>query len=151
MNPVKIFRFRLKKILDVRRIEEDQAALRLKQTTSRLREIDSRIEHARRDHADVYRELSTALAGGRLGPEAPVQAATHATRIERAIREAERERIEAVQSVRHAEQDLRRRRTARRALEELESRAITSWKDEGRRAENAFLDEVASVRHAREA
>jgi flagellar export protein FliJ len=151
VKPVKIFRFRLKKILDVRRIEEDQAALRLKQSSSRLREIDNRIETARRDHAEVYRELSQALAGGALGPEAPVQAATHASRIERAIREAERERLEAMQNLRSAEQDLRRRRTARRALEELESRALTGWKDEARRAENAFLDEVASIRHAREA
>jgi flagellar FliJ protein len=150
MKPVKIFRFRLKKILDVRRLEEDQATLRLKQTTSRLKEIDALIEGARRDHAELYRELAVALGGGALPPEAPAQAALHATRIERAIREAERERTDAVQSVRSAEQDLRRRTTARKALEELETRAVTGWKEDLRRAENAFLDEVASVRHVRE-
>jgi flagellar biosynthesis chaperone FliJ len=117
---------------------------------TRLKEIDARLEGARRDHAEVYRELAMALAGGVLAPEAPVQAATHAARIERAIREAERERLEAVQNCRVAEQELRRRRTARRALEELESREVTAWKDELRRDENALLDEVASVRHARE-
>jgi flagellar export protein FliJ len=147
---MKRFRFRLKKILDVRRIEEDQAALRLKQTTSRLQEIDARIENARRDHAEVYRELALALTRGSLHPDAPVAAATHAMRLERAIREAEREKAEAVQQVRFAEQELRRRRTARRALEELETREASSWKDEVRRVENAVLDEVASMRHLRE-
>lgn len=147
---MKRFRFRLKKILDVRRIEEDQAALRLKQTTARLREVEARIEGARRDHAEVYRELANAIASGALAPEAPIQAATHATRLERAIREAEREKAEIAQQIRLAEQDLRRRRTARRALEELETREVTAWKDEVRRDENAILDEVASVRHSRE-
>jgi flagellar protein FliJ len=147
---MKRFRFRLKKILDVRRIEEDQAALRLKQATARLREIDARLEGARRDHAEVYRELAQALVKGALAPEAPSQAATHAIRIERAIREAEREKAEAAQQVRVAEQDLRRRRTARRALEELEAREVLAWKDEVRRDENATLDEVASIRHSRE-
>jgi flagellar export protein FliJ len=147
---MKRFRFRLKKILDVRRIEEDQAALRLKQTTARLREVDARIEGARRDHAEVYRELANAIETGALAPEAPMQAATHATRLERVIREAEREKAEVAQQVRLAEQELRRRRTARRALEELETREVTAWKDEVRRDENAVLDEVASVRHSRE-
>jgi flagellar export protein FliJ len=146
---MKAFRFRLKRLLDVRRIEEDQSALRLRQTTARLREIDARIENARRDHAEVYRELAVTLGTGSLAPEAPMQAATHALRIERAIREAERERCDAEKLARQAEQDLRRRKTARRALEELESREIGAWKDDVRRAENAFLDEVASMRHAR--
>lgn len=146
---MKIFRFRLKKILDVRKAEEDQSALRLKQTSTRLKEIDARIECARRDHSEVFRELSAAIGSGALPPDGPIQAANHATRIERTIREAERERTEAVQLVRQAEQDLKRRRTARRALEELETREIGTWKEEVRRSENAFLDEVASVRFAR--
>lgn len=146
---MKAFRFRLKKILDVRRIEEDQSAMRLKQTTARLREVDARIELARRDHAEVYRELAVSLGAGSLAPEAPAQAATHASRLERAIREAERERVDAEKLVRQAEQDLRRRRTARRALEELESREVGAWKEEARREENAFLDEVAMSRYAR--
>jgi flagellar export protein FliJ len=146
---MKAFRFRLKKILDVRRIEEDQAALRLKQATAALREIDARIESGRRDHAEVYRELALTLGLGALPPEAPAQAAMHAARLERAIREAERERVDAEKQVRQAEQDLRRRRAARRALEELQSREVGAWKDEVRREENAFLDEVASIRHAR--
>jgi flagellar export protein FliJ len=144
---MKAFRFRLKKILDVRRIEEDQSTLRLKQVTSALREIDARIDLCRRDHAEVYRELALALCSGKLPPMAPVQAATHATRLERAIREAERQRVDAEKLVRTAEQDLRRRRTARRALEELQSRETDAWKEEARREENAFLDEVASTRH----
>jgi flagellar protein FliJ len=146
---MKAFRFRLKKILDVRRIEEDQAALRLKQATARLREIDARIEVSRQDHAEVYRELAAALAAGALFGEAPVHAATHAARIERAIREAERERADSEKFVRQAESDLKRRRTARRALEELESREVAAWRHEARREELAFLDEVASTRHAR--
>src|SRR5262245_20216056 len=144
---MKAFRFRLKKILDVRRIEEDQSTLRLKQAAATLREIDARIELCRRDHADIYRELALALGAGRLAPLAPAQAATHASRLERAIREAGRERGDAEKLLRQAEQDLRRRRTARRALEELESREAGAWKDEARREENAFLDEVASTRH----
>src|SRR5262245_55393217 len=132
---MKAFRFRLKKILDVRRIEEDQSALRLKQVTANLREIDARIELCRRDHAEVYRGLAPAPGCGRLPRLAPVQAATHATRLERAIREAERQRADAEKLVRQAEQDLRRRRTARRALEELESREIDAWKEEARREE----------------
>jgi flagellar export protein FliJ len=146
---MKAFRFRLKKILDVRRVEEDQSALRLKQATARLREIDALIDLARRDHAEVYRELAVALASGALPPEAPALAATHAARIERAIREAERGRGDAEKLVRQAEIDLRRRRTARRAIEELESRELGAWKEDARREENTFLDEVALTRHTR--
>jgi flagellar export protein FliJ len=144
---MKAFRFRLKKILSVRRLEEEQSILRLKQATVRLREIDARIELGRRDHAEIYRELAAALACGGLPAEAPALAATHASRIDRMIREAERERIDAEKLVRQAEQDLRRRRTARRAIEELESREVAAWKSGLLREENAFLDEVASTRH----
>jgi flagellar export protein FliJ len=146
---MKRFRFRLEKILGVRRVEEDQAVFRLRQAAARLQEIDARIQVARQDHAEVFRELAEALRRGALRPGAPVEAAAHASRLERGIREAERERVEALQSLKQAELELRRRRTARRALEELESRAASSWKDDVRREENAFLDEVASIRHAR--
>ena len=146
---MKAFRFRLKRLLDVRRIEESQSAARLRQTTARLHDIDARIASARRDHAGVFRDLADHLDQGALPPQAPANAATHASRLERAIRQAERERADAERLVRQAEQDLRRRTTARRALEALESRALETWKDEARRDENAFLDEVAGTRHAR--
>jgi flagellar export protein FliJ len=146
---MKAFRFRLKRLLDVRRVEENQSAARLRQTTARLRELDARIASAQREHAEVFRDLADHLGAGGLPPEAPLHAATHAGRIDRAIRQAERERADAEKLVRQAEQELRRRKTARRALEELETRELGGWKDDLRRSENAFLDEVASTRHAR--
>jgi flagellar export protein FliJ len=145
---MKAFRFRLKRLLDVRRLEEQQSTTRLRQTTARLKEAEARIATARRDQAAVFQDLSDGLARGGLAADAPAQAATHATRLDRAIREAERERTDAESLVRQAQQDLRRRTTARRAIEELQSREAGAWKDETRRAENAFLDEVASRRHA---
>ena len=146
---MKAFRFRLKRLLDVRRVEENQSAVRLRQTTARLRDLDARIASARRDQADVFRDLSENLSAGGLPAEAPVQAATHASRIDRSIRQAERERADAEQLMRQAQQDLRRRKTARRAIEELQSRELGTWREDVRRSENAFLDEVASTRHAR--
>ncbi len=145
---MKTFDFRLARLLDLRRIEEAQSASALRRAAARLAEADERLAQLRRDHAELFRELADALARRTALPEEPMHAAVHAGRLERVIREAERARAECAQSVVAAELELRKRRAAMRALEELEHKARAAWNEESRREENAWLDEVASIRHA---
>ncbi len=145
---MKRFRFRLKRLLDVRRIEEDQAALALRRAMQTLGAIEERIMGLRAEHQTLYRDLGVLLARGTTDPAAPVQTGLHAGRIERLVRAAERERDDAAQAVRTAQQELQKRKAARRAFEQLEEKERAAWAEESRREENAFLDEVAGTRFA---
>ncbi len=142
------FRFRLGRLLDIRRLEEDQAVAVLREASLKLGGLEERLAAIEAEHRGIFRALAAALAKGGLDPAAPMQAALHGARLERLIRETERERADAQVAVRAAQAELQRRRSARKAFEELETRARRDWTEEARREENAFIDEVAGARFA---
>lgn len=142
----KTFRFRLKRLLDLRRLEE--------------REAEGLALAAARRAADLEEScLSLSLERERLArelPQAAVRSADrqveirllieHGVRLDESLRRLSAERDVARKEALQAEAERARRRSARRALEELETRAKDQWGEELRRLETIEIDEIAATR-----
>lgn len=142
----KTFRFRLKRLLDLRRLEE--------------REAEGLALAAARRAADLEEScLSLSLERERLARELPQAAVRnadrqveirllieHGVRLDESLRRLSAERDVARKEALQAEAERARRRSARRALEELETRAKDQWGEELRRLETIEIDEIAATR-----
>ena len=132
---MKAFRFRMQRLLDVRRVEEEQALGAVRAAVQALSDVEAELDHLRGELAAVWRDLALQLGRGGAAPNAPAHAALHAARIDRATHDARRRRDDVRRVLAAAEDDARRRRAARRALEELAERARSVWQSESRREE----------------
>jgi len=145
---MKRFKFRLQKLLEVRRLKEDalrQELARAQEAVRREKAVLERLTAARGATIDALR----ANVGGAL--DVQWIAAYHgylgflARRIEeqravvdRAAREEVRKREALIAA-----------RRARKVVEKLRERAYARYREEVSRAEQAFLDEVGTMRYAR--
>ncbi|TVR68327.1 MAG: hypothetical protein EA427_10450 [Spirochaetaceae bacterium] len=141
------FHFRLQSILDVRRYEEDQRRLELGMISSRCAALQREIDHRRNLR---YRALTVLEPGERLedpGFRAAQAAyarrlANEMARLERDLRSAEEERLEAVERYRVA------RRNAD-VLNRLRERRATAFRRKEKQDEYRRMDEIAMSRRMR--
>jgi flagellar biosynthesis chaperone FliJ len=139
---MKAFRFRLRRLLDIRRVEEREAEAVARAAAAKLAELDLAHESLRREREGLRADY--AAAAGR--PADLRLALEHEARLDEALRRIEKSRDDARRAATEAEAEARRRRGARRALEELENRARETWSEDARRAETALMDEIAAGR-----
>ena len=145
---MKRFRFRLKRLQELRTLEEERAEAALRQARARVAGAEDVVHGLHNDVTEVFSGLTRALASGRVAPEEPARVTAHAARIELALAVAQRDLELARRLASEAAADLQKRRSERKALDELERRARETWHVDAVREENAFFDEVAVMRHA---
>lgn len=143
------FRFRLQRILGVRRLEEELARAGFMEVETRARAAEQVRERARADVRDGLTQLARAVEARELDADAVL--------LEQfAVEQASRRVPPAVQRARMAREAAERerlaweaRRRALRSLESLRERARTAHRTEAERVENRRLDEQALIRAGR--
>ncbi|MGE5584717.1 MAG: flagellar export protein FliJ [Bacillota bacterium] len=142
------FRFRLQKLLEVRRLKEDTLRQELARTQEALRRGNDVLEKLGAMHGATLEELRASVAGTL---DVEWIAACHrylgflAHRIEEqqaAVNRLAREEAAKREALVAA-------RRARKVVEKLRERAYARYREEFARAEQAFLDEVGVTRYAR--
>jgi flagellar export protein FliJ len=145
---IKAFRFRLDRLLSVRRVEEREAEGRARDAAHGLRRAEEECDALRDARTEALAEVTSSAAKAGARPDGPRLALEFAARLDDAFKRSEGAREIARRKAAEAEASWRRARTARRALEEIEQRAREEWRARAARDEAAFLDEVAAGRFA---
>ncbi|MDI3298191.1 MAG: flagellar export protein FliJ [Bacillota bacterium] len=141
------FRFRLERLLDLRRQERQAAELALglamrreEEAAERCRRLESTLAAARRRWAE---ERTGTLSGTWR------QHAAWLEELERLLGEARSRQQEAAAQAEAARAQLAAARTGERSLERLRERRLLAWRLEEQRSEQRELDEVARLRWLR--
>ncbi len=142
----KTFRFRLKRLLDLRRLEEREAEGLALAAARRAADLEESCQSLSLERERLARELPQAAvrSGDRQGEIRLL--IEHGVRLDESLRRMSAERDLARKEALQAEAERARRRSARRALEELETRAKDQWGEELRRLETIEIDEIAATR-----
>ena len=144
--PGKKFRFSLKKVLELRRHETEQARQALAGAERELQQKEAELERARDRLAERRRRVEEA----RQQDPARIQQADAFRREARRKVEEIRGAVEACRErVERARADLQERRRAEEALDELRSQEKEQHDREQKKADEAFFDEQAVLRHER--
>ena len=143
----KRFRFRLDKVLELRRFEEKQALMDLAETMDSLGKVEAMLERLRAQRLGVSRETALVVQGGGGSLSSLPGLRMSLTQIEELIdlgikAKARQEQILDLRRTQVAE-----RRGTRKAMEELEERSRQRFFEEMRRIEAQELDEVGARRH----
>jgi flagellar biosynthesis chaperone FliJ len=143
----KTFRFRLQRLLELRRLEEREAESVALAAAARATAAEEACAALRRDRERTARELPETATRPDARPGDTALLLAHAVRLDEALKRLEAERDQLRKAAAEAEAERARRRAARRALEELETKAREQWAAEVRRLEIAEIDEIAATRH----
>jgi len=142
---VKKFRFRLQKVLDVRRIRERQEQEKLQQAIRRRMEEEKRLGLLEKEEKDILQ----IMCKGRQSPF-EVWNYTADTRYRVRVGEAKASQAGRIQHAAQQEevrrQDLTQARRQTRVLERLRELRHADWKLEVSRQEDKLLDEIATHR-----
>lgn len=146
---MKKFKFRLQKLLEVRRLGEDlrrQELAKARQALDREKSILARLEEA---CAEVMQELRAGFEGA-LDVE---RIAVYYRYLSLLARHTESQRatvdlLAREEATKRAAMIAARRK--RMMVEKLKERAYARYREEVARMDQAFLDEVATIRYARE-
>lgn len=143
------FRFRLQRVLGVRRLEEEIARAAFMEVETRARAAEARHERARLDVREGLAELARAVEARELDADAVLleQYAVDqaAKRVPLAARRAQQARDAAERERRAWEA----RKQALKSLENLRERARTGHRAADEHADNQRLDEQALIRAGR--
>jgi flagellar FliJ protein len=142
---MKKFRFRLQKVLDVRRIRERQEQERLQQAIRRRMEEEKRLGLLEKEEKEILQIMSK----GRQSPF-EIWNFTADTRYRVRVGEAKVSQAGRIQHATQQEevrrQDLTQARRQTRVLEKLRELRHADWKLEVSRQEDKLLDEIATHR-----
>ena len=142
---MKKFRFRLQKVLDVRRIRERQEQEKLQQAIRRRMEEEKRLGLLEKEEKDILQIMGK----GRQSPF-EVWNFTADTRYRVRVGEAKVSQAGRIQHATQQEevrrQDLTQARRQTRVLEKLRELRHADWKLEVSRQEDKLLDEIATHR-----
>jgi flagellar FliJ protein len=144
--PGKKFRFSLQKVLELRRHETERARQALADAERALEQKQEQLKQARQRLAKCQRvvEEGTALCSADLQ-----QAGAYREDARQSVTEARAAVEEAQQRVEEARTELQEARQAEEAFEELRDQEKGKFDREQTKAEIAFFDEQAVLRHAR--
>ncbi|MBM3324448.1 MAG: flagellar export protein FliJ [Calditrichaeota bacterium] len=144
---MKRFRFRLQKVLDVRRIRERQEQEKLQQAIRRRMQEEKRLDVLEKEVKDILQIM-------RQKQQTPFEAwayvadARYRGRVEQA-KVVQLQRIEEASRLENSRrQDFTAARRQTRVLEKLKEVRHEEWKREASRQEDKMLDEVAAHAHA---
>ena len=141
------FRFRLEKVLSVRRIEEDAARLRHKEAANRLAEARRVCETLEGRRARCERELDDLKRRDELSGENLHLYGLHRAGLRRALAGARVEEVEAEAAEGRARDELIEAHRAREALVRLREREEAAWRQREKQREARSVDEMAVSRH----
>ncbi len=142
----KTFRFRLKRLLDLRRLEEREAEGLAIAAASRAADLEETCAVLMTERERLSRDLPNAAARNVDRQDEIRLLIEHSVRLDESLRRLSAERDLARTAAAMAEAERARRRSARRALEELETRSSDQWNEELRRLETIEIDEIAATR-----
>lgn len=137
------FRFRLERVLEVRRREEDRERIAFAEATARRARAREVLEARRRAYR---RTLEEEAARASFRVDELLARIHHRERQLRDILEAERDLESATAAWAEARARLVEARKKRRLLERLRERRYAEWRLEEERREQGILDEVGTVR-----
>lgn len=144
--PGKKFRFSLQKVLELRRHQTKRAHQALVEAEQELKVKEAQLKEAR-EHLAQCRRAAVEAEG--LRPAELRQAEIFRQQVRQDVKQA-REAVEACQGrVKEARAELKEWRQAEEALEELHDREKEQHAEEQAKAETAFFDEQAVLRHSR--
>ncbi len=142
---MKKFRFRLERILGLKRRAEKAARLELGRALSALNAAQMRLEESNRACALLEEEEGRLMAEGRAGA-LPLQEAL--LLYARTFREKAREEVAAAETALEAARaGWRAAKQEARSLELLGERAFRTWREETWREEARELDEIGRLRY----
>ncbi len=144
--PGKKFRFSLQKVLELRRHETECARQALAKAESALEAREEELQQAR--HRLANRRPNVA-SGQTLRPVTLRKEAAFREDARRAVADARRAVAAARERVTDARNQLQERQRAEEALDTLRDQEKDEHEQEQAKAETAFLDEQAILRHAR--
>ncbi len=153
------FRFRLERLLEVRRYVEKQWEAKLAEKTGHCVNLQNRIQDARRRREETFRARGDGIGG----PAGAVPSSVHPldlawllgverfrarldqekARLESELAERQREREEILVEYREASR-------ACKVLEKLKEKRADGHRERQRREESRVLDEIAGARSSRE-
>ncbi|MFH1011594.1 MAG: flagellar export protein FliJ [bacterium] len=144
---MKRFRFRLQKVLDVRRIRERQELEKLQQAIRRRKQEERRLDVLEKEVREILQIM-------RQKQQTPFEAWAYVAdaRYRRRVEEAKVIQIQRIEETARQEESKRQEFTAARrqtrVLEKLREARHEDWKREASRQEDKMLDEVAAHAHA---
>jgi flagellar export protein FliJ len=144
--PGKKFRFSLQKVLELRHHETERARQSLADAEQALEQKKEQLEHAR-EHLD--RCQRTVQEGDALRPAQLRQAGAFREDARQSVADARAAVKECRQRVEDARAELQEARQGKDAFEELRDQEKEQHDREQTKAEIAFFDEQAVLRHAR--
>lgn len=144
----KAFRFRLERLLSLRRLEEREAEAAAREAALRLGRAEEACDALRSARAEAWGWIARGGVEATARPDGPRLMLEHGARLDGLLERREAERDAARKAAVAADEARRRARVARKALDEIEARAKSAWRAEAARDEAAFMDEVAAGRFA---
>ncbi len=141
------FRFRMEKVLSVRRIEEDAARTRHARARDRLERAERACEALERRRQRCERELDDLKGRDALTAESLHLYALHRAGLARAQEAAAEELAEARAEAARTRSALTEAHQAREAMERLREKERAAWQYRQGRKEAALLDELAVAQH----
>ncbi|GEM_PF-2263126 len=142
------FRFRLERVLSVRRSEEEEAERRHAEARQARARAVAVLERARAALVRAHERLDDLKRSGELTSEDLYLHASHVAGLRRRVEEAGQEVRTADARVQETHQALLEAHQAREALEKLREREETRWREAERRRETRVLDEIALSRRS---
>jgi dTMP kinase len=145
------FRFRLERVLGVRRLQEEIARAAYTDVLSRARSAESLHQSTKRDVTRNLEELTRLLEARSIDPDAILVEQFTLDQAQKRVPPA-RKRAEVARAAAERERAVwEERNRALKSLENLRERARIAFRGEEEKVENARLDEQALIRAARAA
>ena len=146
---MRAFRFRLQKVLDLRKAREKEALVQVARALRRLESEVEALQSLQCQRACAWRELHDGIAGARDGgPEREVLL-RHIGDLDAGIAGTEERLRQVEEELAQARTGADERRRDSAAMEKLRERGQLEYHLEERRLESREMDEVAVMRHAR--
>ncbi len=145
------FRFRLERVLGVRRLQEEIARAGYTDLLARARNAESLHHSTKKDVARNLQELSRLLEARSIDPDAILVEQFALDQTQKRVPPA-RKRADFARAAAERERAVwEERKRALESLENLRERARTAFRSDEEKVENARLDEQALIRAARAA
>ncbi len=141
------FRFRLEKVLSVRRIREEEAHQRMADARERLARAQGEVEGLEARIAQAHQDLDALKRRDELSSEALYLHGLHMAGLRRELARAREELAVARREADEAHARLVEAHRDREALERLREREERQWERDQARRESRRMDEVALTRH----
>ena len=144
---MKKFSFRLQRLLDLARSQEELARSETAQSLGRLRMAEDAFKEARDSVREAKDDISHSLQGGSMAPGSAEFLYKWLANAESRQQELEERLIEEEKAYEKVREIMIKRRRELLSLEKAQQRSWENWEEENRREELNSLEEIANFRH----